>query len=139
MHPNHPVYNEYNFDKLDPQPGSQVKATVTYDGNGKYTLYLTATPIGGSPQSASAPQQLCPTTTVCENKSAEWVLEEHFGMAFDPPWFLTDGKATTAAGEQTVSSFNPVPNIIDKDGSFYAFPAHLNGPSSDVELNMPPG
>jgi hypothetical protein len=145
--PNHPVYYKYGFDKLHPQPGSQVKATVTYDGNGKYTLSLTVTPIGGPTQSASAPQQPCPTATICENKTAEWVLENHTvivfgpGMAFAPPWFLTNGTATTAANptiEQTVASFQPVTDVI-KNSSVYACPDHLNGSSFDVKLNMCPG
>ena len=129
MVPNPPVYSGGNFNNLHPEPGSLVKATVKYDGNGEYSLNLTVT-TKGSTQSAST-EQLC--THVCENISAEWIVEKVQGadLANFILWHLTDGEATTAANpdEQTVASFKPVLDIINQDPHLSAGPAGLNGSS----------
>ena len=125
MFPDNPVY----FDNPDPGPGSMVKATVKYLGNGEYSLNLTYT-TKDSTQVAST-EQLC--THVCENISAEWAVEkvQDFGLADFRIWHLTDGEATTAAnpGEQTVASFKPVRDIINNDPYLRAGPAGLDGSS----------
>jgi hypothetical protein len=140
MYPDKVVY----WDSLDPQPGSLVKATVTYLSNGEYSLDLTVTTKDSTLEAIT--EQKC--THLCENKSAEWVLEKQNNKnydlaAFALPWDLTDGTATTAADpaiEQTVASFKPVIDIIDKDRYLYAFPTQLDGSSFDVVLNsVPPG
>jgi hypothetical protein len=126
MFPALPVYIGDNGAFNNVGPGSLVKATVTYDGNGEYSLNLTVT-TKDSTQSASTEQ---PCTNVCENISAEWIVEkqEDLGMADFGAWNLTDGYATTTAGEQTVASFDPIRSIA---GTIHllAVPSLVYGPS----------
>ena len=119
-----------DFANPDLEAGSLVKATVTYLKNGKYSLNLTVTTKGRTLPPLST-EQLC--THVCENMSAEWVVEkvQGLGLADFRIWHLTDGEATTAAnpGDQTVASFKPVRDIINDNPYLRAGPAGLDGSS----------
>lgn len=118
-----------DFSNPDLGAGSLVKATVTYK-NGEYSLNLTVTTKGRALPPLSTEQ---PCTSVCENMSAEWVVEKVQGLhlADFTIWHLTDGEATTAAkpGDQTVASFTPVRDTIDDKPYLRAGPAGLDGSS----------
>jgi hypothetical protein len=119
-----------DFTNPDLQAGSLVKATVKYLENGEYSLNLAVTTKGRTLPPLSTEQ---PCANVCENMSAEWVVEkvQADGLADFRIWHLTDGEATTAAnpGEQTVASFKPVRDIINQDPDLSAGPAGLHGSS----------
>jgi Winged helix-turn helix/Peptidase A4 family len=121
------------------EPGSLVKGTVIYDGEGKYSLNLAVTTNHGTLRAST--EQLC--TYVCENMSAEWVVEKVrlYDMADFTAWDLTDGEATTAAnpGEQTVASFKPMRRIINTDRYLRAVPLALDGSSFVVATEPAPG
>jgi hypothetical protein len=129
------------FDGLDPEPGSAVKATVIYDGEGEYSLNLAVTSDGRT-RTASI-EEKCHYD--CQNISAEWIAEKPqkldsadvVGLPDFAPWDLTDGEATTVANpqERSVESFDPQGLSFASDG-IRAVPAGL-GDSSFTVATIP--
>lgn len=127
--------------QLNPTPGSQIQASVTYNGNSSYTLKLSA---GSSTFSTT---QTCPKSATCQNLSAEWVAEKNptHDLATFSSWQLTGGYATTTTNsqQQSVASFQSDPpftlvgplDLTSRNQRLTYNTCNLNGASFTVQFN----
>ena len=119
--------------KLGQTAGSTVQATVTYGGQGKYTLKLVVTTKGHrDPFSITKRCKLS-----CPNSTAEWVIEKQSvePMAPGGPWTVTGGYATTAADAswQSIQSLHPERSDIPGRGkALLGYPTALKGATMTV-------
>jgi alpha-tubulin suppressor-like RCC1 family protein len=136
MAPLKPVYDKAGFDKLKPQAGTSITATVTFTKGAAdpYKLALTVKSATGSTDAST--NQACPAGSTCQNLSAEWITEKvkAYNLASFAPWNLVKGYATTTAkaAAQSVAALNSIQDDL-KNGQNVAYTCDLDQATFTVQ------